>query len=47
MPKRVKLVSPNGGTEIEINEFDKEYFKSIGYTDKSKKPVTSKTKEGK
>jgi len=45
MPKRVKLVSPNGGTEIEINEFDRDYFKSIGYTDKSKKPATTKTKE--
>jgi hypothetical protein len=45
MPRRVKLVSPNGGTEIEINEADCDYYLSIGYTAKSKKPANSKTKE--
>jgi hypothetical protein len=45
MPKRAKFVSPNGGTEIEINENDCDYYLSIGYTQKSKKLATSKTKE--
>ena len=45
MAKRIKLVTPNGLAEIEIFDFDRKYFKSLGYTDKSKKPASSKTKE--
>ena len=45
MAKRIKLVTPNGLAEIEIFDFDREYFKSLGYTEKSKKTATTKSKE--
>jgi hypothetical protein len=44
MAKRVKLVSPNGGTEIEINEGDTAYLVEKGWKlAGSKKPATIRT----
>jgi|TARA_R110000803_G_scaffold51256_2_gene106033 hypothetical protein len=45
MAKREKLVSPNGGTEIEVSADDRAYYISIGYTEKSNKPTSKKSKE--
>tara|TARA_A100001037_G_scaffold297896_1_gene320593 strand:+ start:58 stop:204 length:147 start_codon:yes stop_codon:yes gene_type:complete len=44
MAKRVKLVSPNGEAEIEVNENDTEYLKSVGWKIAGSKPA-KKTKE--
>ncbi len=45
MAKRITLVTPNGLAEIEVFDFDKGRFIEIGYTEKSKKTATTKSKE--
>ena len=47
MAKKVKLVSPNGGTEIEINEDDTAYLIEKGWKPaRSKKPSTKSSHKG-
>ncbi len=46
MAKRIKLISENGGTEIEVYDMDVAYFKSVGYKEVSSKSSTKpKSKE--
>ena len=44
--KRVKIVSPNGGTEIEVNEDDTAHLIEKGWKRAGSKKPTNRTSKG-